>query len=252
MVIHAPSLQIGGMTRTTCSAHRSSTLLAALLFILSAPSAFAQAPQGAAICVDVEVRFTERHPAAVFIASLQDETASIWERYGVRLAWPRSTNPEGCTPPQASFVVLVSYEHTNDSNAVMDELGSTRVIPGVIDHAPVCVNRETAERVLGRMTPVQLTRTLSRSNVSSADVGRAMGRVLAHELGHVLLAAGHQRQGLMRPSFALEDLIRPQSETFTLSAPEVDRLRERFFSGVMPTYRAPMASLRCGGRVIGD
>ena len=32
----------------------------------------------------------------------------------------------------------------------------------------------------------------------------------------------------MRPSFALEDLIRPHSETFTLSAPEVDRLGPPF------------------------
>ncbi len=245
-------LQSGGMTRITSSSCRSSALLAALLFILTASSAFAQGQRRTAICVDVDVRFTERHPAAVFIASMQDESASIWERYGVRLAWPRATNPEGCAPPQASFVVLVSYEHAQAARASLNELGSTGVIPGVIDHAPICVNRETAERVLATMTPVQLTRALNRSTMSSADVGRAMGRVLAHELGHVLLAAGdHQREGLMRPSFALEDLIRPHSETFTLSAPEVDRLRERFFSGVVPTYRAPLASLRCGERVIG-
>jgi hypothetical protein len=249
----APRLQSGGMTRTTCSAYRSSAVLAALLFILSASSAFAQGPQGAAICVDVDVRFTERHPADVFITSLQNETASIWERYGVRLAWPRATSSEGCAPPQASFVVLVNYEHAQTGSAWMNELGSTRVIPGVIDHAPICVNRETTERVLWTMTPVQLTRALNRTAVNSADVGRAVGRVLAHELGHVLLAEGdHQTHGLMRRSFPSEDLVRPQSETFTLSAGEVDRLRERFFSGVMPTYRAPLASLRCGERVIGD
>ena len=60
------------------------------------------------------------------------------------------------------------------------------------------------------------------------DLGRALGRVLAHEIGHVVLAAAkHQSRGLMRASFVAEDLIRPQRWSYTLSEAEVARLRER-------------------------
>ena len=37
--------------------------------------------------------------------------------------------------------------------------------------------------------------------------GRALGRVLAHEVGHYLLASrSHARQGLMRPSYRRHEL----------------------------------------------
>ena len=244
--------QIGVMTSTICCTSRSIASLGALLVILTASGAAAQEPRRLTICVDVDVRFTERHPAAVLVSALQREASAIWEPYGVRLEWPGSTTAEGCAPPQASFVVLVNYDHAESATASIDQLGSTHLIPGVIDHAPICVDQETTERVLAMLTPAQLTRTLQRPWVTLADVGRALGRVLAHELGHVLLAVqAHLREGLMRPSFGLQDLVGPRRETFTLSPPEMDRLRDRLFSGVEPTYRAPKAPLLCGQRVLG-
>ena len=251
LVSAARRLQIGAMTRTTCSTYRSLASFGALLVGLCASVAAAPEPRRATICVNVDVKFTQRHPAAVLVSALQHETAAIWEPYGVRLGWPGSMDVEVCASPQASFVALINDEHV-PATASMDDLGSTRLIPGVIDHAPICVDQQTAERDLAILTPLQLTRALNRPWVTSADVGRALGRVLAHELGHVLLAAHeHPRQGLMRKSFALVDLVGAQRETFTLSPPEVDRLRERLFSGVMPTYKAPLASLRCGQHVVG-
>lgn len=242
---------IGGMTSTTCPTYRWIALLGSLV-ICSASSATAQEPLRATICIDVDVRFTQHHPDAALLSSLQAEAAAIWDPYGVKLGWVHSTSLEGCASPQASFVVLVNDEHTRSGSASLDELGSTRVIPGVIDHAPICIRQETTEQVLAILTPEQLTRVMNRPWVALADVGRALGRVLAHELGHVLLAAqDHQSQGLMRPSFPLEDLAGVGHEAFTLSPAEIGHLRERLFSGVRPTYRAPMASLRCGERVIG-
>src|SRR4029453_1899411 len=58
------------------------------------------------------------------------------------------------------------------------------------------------------------------------DVGLALGRVLAHELGHVLLATrSHQARGLMRPTFSGEELLTGVRERYGLSEPEVVRLR---------------------------
>ena len=252
MVSVARRLQIGVMTSSVCSISRTIASLGALLVILTASGAAAQEARRVTICVDVDVRFTERHPAAALVSALHREAAAIWEPYGVRLEWPDAATRSGCAPPQASFVVLINYDHVQSATASINELGSTRLIPGVIDHAPICVDRETTERVLATLTPEQLTRAVQRPWVGLADVGRALGRVLAHELGHVLLAVqAHLRDGLMRPSFGLEDLVGPGRETFTLSPAELDRLRDRLFSGVEPTYRAPKAPLLCGQRVLG-
>jgi hypothetical protein len=56
-------------------------------------------------------------------------------------------------------------------------------------------------------------------------IGRAMGRVLAHEIGHfVLRMPRHSAAGLMRSSQAVDDLVSPLRERFTLSPLEAMRL----------------------------
>jgi hypothetical protein len=52
--------------------------------------------------------------------------------------------------------------------------------------------------------------------------------VLAHEIGHVILGESHhQPHGLMRPSFAADDLVELQPHSFRLSNREVAHLRQR-------------------------
>ena len=38
-------------------------------------------------------------------------------------------------------------------------------------------------------------------------LGRGLGRVVAHEIGHWLMGRGHTQRGLMRPSFDVHDLV---------------------------------------------
>lgn len=50
-------------------------------------------------------------------------------------------------------------------------------------------------------------------------VARAIGRAAAHELGHFLLQrAGHQTEGLMRPTYTLRDLLGDWLRPFQVSA----------------------------------
>jgi hypothetical protein len=56
-------------------------------------------------------------------------------------------------------------------------------------------------------------------------VGRALGRALAHEIGHFLLRSrGHKVAGLMRATYVAADLVGPERHGFVLSADEVTRL----------------------------
>jgi hypothetical protein len=44
-------------------------------------------------------------------------------------------------------------------------------------------------------------------NLAPGLLGRGLGRVLAHEIGHWLMGRGHTRGGLMRPRFNIDDLV---------------------------------------------
>jgi hypothetical protein len=58
-------------------------------------------------------------------------------------------------------------------------------------------------------------------------VGRVLGRVLAHEIGHfVLRMRGHTVMGLMRQVLSANEMVDPSRRRFTLSRDEADRLKE--------------------------
>lgn len=97
-----------------------------------------------------------------------------------------------------------------------------------IDHTPVYVDQGATERLLESLTRAELFLLVGHTFAAPADVGRALGRVLAHEIGHVILSArGHQPRGLMRRVFLAPDLVAPQRHPYELSRAELERLRER-------------------------
>ena len=59
-------------------------------------------------------------------------------------------------------------------------------------------------------------------------IGRALGRVLAHELGHYLLSSpAHAPSGLMKPSFDSRRLAGSDRRPFALNSTALPRLRAR-------------------------
>jgi hypothetical protein len=181
-----------------------------------------------AMCVDVTLQFREGQPAPTLVESMKEEASWIWAPYGVRIAWPTANGTQGCALPQVSFDVLDVLVDRQRSRSPKIVLGSTRLTPSPIRHAPIYIDYDATEQVLGSLSTERVLQLLGRQNPAPVDFGRALGRVLAHEIGHVILAAArHPRQGLMRASFTAEDLVRPQRRSFTLSEAEVARLRER-------------------------
>ena len=193
-------------------------------------------PGRADSCVSVDARFNDGALPAALARSMEDEAVSIWRRYGVRVRWRRSAASIACETG-GSFDVLVERRQaaaTAGSDAPV--LGRTYLQLAAIDHAPIHIDYDATERIVRSLNASSLTRLTGHSWLGDRDIGRALGRVLAHEIGHVLLALpSHQAQGLMRRTFKADDLVTFQRSSFTLSTGEVSRLRQR---GRMWTDRA--------------
>ena len=179
------------------------------------------------MCVAVDVRFPDSTPTAALVRSMRDEVAAIWLPYGVHVLPAEEIECE-CAHLGGSFDVVVSRSRSRHAvNTNGGVLGRTHLQPGSIDHAPIQIDSEATKLALESLG-VQMTGLTGHPVLTSTEIGRALGRVLAHEIGHVLLAApNHQRQGLMRPSYPPADLASIQRWTFTLSPGELVRLRQR-------------------------
>ena len=178
----------------------------------------------AEICLDVNLRFAGRHVSTALIESMQAEVSSIWSPYGVRIQWSAAAGDASCTQALESFDVLVGVKRLR-AGAFKPVLGGTWITSSRIDRTPIQIDWNATEQLIRSLTADELYRRLRRSEIDSVDVGRALGRVLAHEIGHVLLGRSHQRRGLMRATFYAGDLVSPQPGTYGLSIEEVERLR---------------------------
>ena len=188
----------------------------------------------AGICIEVDLSFAGRDPSLVTVHSMQSEASAIWQRYGVQIQWAANGRDVRCPWVHGTFDVLVEYQASSVENASrLSVLGSTHLAPAGIDRVGICVDYDETQHLLESLSASRLIPLMGHPDIGPADIGRALGRVLAHEIGHVLLdAPRHQPWGLMRRSFAPDDLAARQRWAYTLSRKEVERLgvRERELS----------------------
>jgi hypothetical protein len=167
-------------------------------------------------------------PPAERQAMLQEADA-IWRAHGVSTV--ALASGQAVAPPSADARLVVALARTarppaspgrrERLGAILfdhDNLPATTV---TIDVAAV-TSIVAAVRVGGRSSdqwPRAWRETL---------VGRALGRVLAHEIGHYLLASRvHAPGGLMRAAFDADELLRPGRGGFAVAARDLPRLRTR-------------------------
>lgn len=183
------------------------------------------ARSASAMCLDADLRFDGREPPPVAVAAMQHEAASIWNDYGVFLRWAESHDVSCLGAPKPVQIVVsnrvLDTPRPEDGRAVLGRALATGL---AIEQASIHVNYAATDGMLRAFSGDQLKSMIGRPFVTPADVGRALGRVLAHEIGHVILGP-HQRRGLMRPWFDVRDLVAPTRWSFALTPAEVVMLR---------------------------
>jgi hypothetical protein len=174
------------------------------------------------LVVNVHLQVDRSIRSRVIPADLKNETEVLWRPYGVHLEWTDS--PASGAVPGGLFLEVILERRIIDAPGLpkwATVMGLTTVKANVPSARPIRVSLDATESVLAS------SRTSIGRMVYDHDLGRALGRVLAHEIGHSLLGAPHDDVGLMRAVFHPNELAEPDRTPFRLAGNGVARLRGR-------------------------
>jgi hypothetical protein len=81
----------------------------------------------------------------------------------------------------------------------------------------------------GLLATVYVNRTLRLARELAIDHGKLLGRTVAHEIGHLLLATNtHAASGLMRELWSREELLRARGDDWILLPLDAAEILRRF------------------------
>jgi len=166
------------------------------------------------------------------IQTMVREATALWEPYGVALDWVR---------PGAHVLGLPAG---HDVLTIIRDHAPGQLANAPFGNRPLCIvwfleGHDTPENTV-TLSIDAIHRTVDDAQWANRRVadwppgvrdellGRALGRVVAHEIGHYLLVwRAHTPDGLMRAAFPGGILIRPGRGSFALSDRLLPRLRTR-------------------------
>jgi hypothetical protein len=199
--------------------------LVCLLCVCAVASSYAQQPPAIRVRLDFDEgsgMAAARQMAAVA------EAAELWKPYGVFVF-------AGTAVACDTRLTITTREHRPQDRG--GDLGSVRFgadgipDPRIVLHYATVVQLATGTAAFGisaREWPVRL-----REEV----IARAVGRTLAHEIGHYLLQSPHHAgSGLMRSRHRATALASPQRSEFALTAADVARLKIVTAAGVLSAH----------------
>lgn len=148
------------------------------------------------------------------------EVDRLFDPSGVRFVWQLSAS-EPSRHAIAAIIVRARPERPVISGCSRN-LHDHRLGRADLDSRQVTLwTEQVARAVAGRWGEKDSPR------VDGSSLGTALGRVLAHELGHLFLRLdGHRESGLMKPSFTQRALTESRDRSFRFSARDLESLRE--------------------------
>src|SRR5262245_23267649 len=174
----------------------------------------------ALLVLHVTLAFQDSLPIAEpIVRTAVQEAADIWAPYGLALK-----RAPACDRTTSNTLVLAVE--------TADRMSPGRVVLGEVTFRPDGTPEPRVSLFLNTLlTLIADTRALSLAILQSPRVlrdlmvGRALGRVLAHEIGHYILATRtHGTTGLMRSSQRSDELVAPSRAGFKLSAMEAAQI----------------------------
>jgi len=172
--------------------------------------------------IQIHLQIDQSIATRVHVLELQDEAEQIWQPYGVRITWSDSVAQREPFPLTA--VLGWRFDRAGAPSGPM-VLGRAVIGPSDPPTRPIRISFQATEATLALRRNAW---TSVAGRLHDREMARALGRVLAHEVGHVLLALRvHEQTGLMREFFTPEDLARADRSAFALTPHSERRLRTR-------------------------
>jgi len=155
--------------------------------------------------------------------ALVSEAERIWRREGVRLTWPR----DGKQEPAAALRVLVITRREVLAKGGTERWAVGELVPQTGQRALAIASIAGAQRVVVEADARRL-QLLDTRDSPEYRLGVVLGRAVAHEIGHYLLAtATHADRGLMRAAIDAREFADPGARTFALDEAAGTWLRHR-------------------------
>lgn len=183
----------------------------------SAPTAARAIHEQPAARILVVVRASDALPTP--IRSMTREVERVWHAASVELQWATKL-PAG--EPMVDRIITV---HVTDNPP-----DGTPIPPGALGAVPVVAGRM---RQVIYVSPSAVKRLMATAHILPSDglfadlYARTVGRVVAHELGHLLLrSVAHRPTGLMRDSFVARDVVSGDGSRFALRIDDAGALEQ--------------------------
>jgi hypothetical protein len=154
------------------------------------------------------------------LAAMKSEVDAIWAPLEVRISWRRGLN-SGELPADWTVAVDIRESLPLADPSAPQPLGAVAVVQGQMRRTIFVSRRKVQQLVAG-------------AGVRTGDgfhdhvFGRFVGRIVAHELGHLLLDSSRHRDiGLMRQRFEVQDVLTSSRSRYTFGEQDLIALRER-------------------------
>jgi len=150
------------------------------------------------------------------------EASRIWSRYDVSLV----ADDDGRCAPESPAAITVTIDASHESSSGDAGLGAIRFAADGMPDSSIVLRLDAVARIATSAPVMGVHPALWPAGLRDEIIARALGRALAHEIGHYLLRSPHHASvGLMRARQKGSALGSPSDRPFELTLPDRARLR---------------------------